>query len=102
MAGVVLERPTQESTSRHRPREGILGSGKIFITRHGERADLADEQWLAQADVSSTVSGLLDCSGYTLTTPEPATMLPQVIDDPPLTEQGLQQAHELGLRLQVC
>ena len=25
--------------------------GKIFITRHGERADLADERWLAQAEV---------------------------------------------------
>ena len=26
-------------------------SGKVFITRHGERADLADEHWLAQAEV---------------------------------------------------
>ncbi|KAL3132092.1 hypothetical protein ABBQ32_008702 [Trebouxia sp. C0010 RCD-2024] len=48
--------------------------GKIFITRHGERADLADERWLAQAEVA---------------------------DDPPLTEQGLQQAYELGRRLQA-
>ena len=57
MAEVVLERPTQETNSRHRPRAGVLASGKIFITRHGERADLADEQWLAQADVSSAVNG---------------------------------------------
>lgn len=25
--------------------------GRIFITRHGERADLADEHWLALAEV---------------------------------------------------
>ena len=25
----------------------------------------------------------------------------QAIDDPPLTQQGIQQAHELGLRLKV-
>ena len=25
----------------------------------------------------------------------------QASDDPPLTQQGMQQAHELGLRLQV-
>ena len=29
--------------------------GKIFITRHGERADLADERWLAQAEVGLSV-----------------------------------------------
>ena len=28
-------------------------SGKVFITRHGERADLADEHWLAQAEVGA-------------------------------------------------
>ena len=29
-----------------------LATGKVFITRHGERADLADERWVATATVS--------------------------------------------------
>ena len=26
-------------------------SGRVFIARHGERADFADEDWLKQAEV---------------------------------------------------
>lgn len=51
-------------------------SQRIFLARHGERADLANEQWL------STDEGQTDTY------------------DPPLTARGFQQAHELGLRLQ--
>ena len=69
--------------------------GKIFITRHGERADLADERWLAQAEVGLTMH-LFDCKLCS------TTVCTQVADDPPLTEQGLQQAYELGRRLQVA
>lgn len=47
-------------------------SGRVFIARHGERADFADEDWLKQAESPH---------------------------DPPLTPSGLQQAHELGVRL---
>jgi broad specificity phosphatase PhoE len=46
--------------------------GKVFIARHGERADFVDKKWLAEAE-----------SPY----------------DPPLTPNGLLQARELGLRL---
>lgn len=70
-------------------------SGKVFITRHGERADLADEHWLAQAEVGPGAQfALADRSVQ-----QPGCV--QVADDPPLTQQGIQQAHELGLRLQV-
>ena len=27
-------------------------SGRVFIARHGERADFADEDWLKQAEVA--------------------------------------------------
>lgn len=40
----------------------------------------------------------LTCFDYHLCS---AAACVQVTDDPPLTEQGLQQAYELGLRLQV-
>ncbi|KAK9819604.1 hypothetical protein WJX72_000173 [[Myrmecia] bisecta] len=46
---------------------------RVFIARHGERADFANPAWKATAANP---------------------------DDPPLTERGLQQAHELGVRLQ--
>ncbi|DBA95174.1 TPA: hypothetical protein ACH3X1_015723 [Trebouxia sp. C0004] len=71
MAGTTLDKVREGSTAQH-PIDKSVTSGKVFITRHGERADLADEAWLAQAEA---------------------------IDDPPLTQQGVQQAHELGLRL---
>ena len=70
-------------------------SGKVFITRHGERADLADEHWLAQAEVS------LGAHLLWLTVVLDSCVCVQVADDPPLTQQGIQQAYELGLRLQV-
>ncbi|KAK9805310.1 hypothetical protein WJX73_000428 [Symbiochloris irregularis] len=53
-----------------------MDSQRIFLARHGERADLAEAGW------SSSPEGRLD--PY----------------DPPLTARGFQQAHELGLRLQ--
>ena len=34
-------------------RTASAASGKVFITRHGERADLADEHWLAKAEVGA-------------------------------------------------
>lgn len=50
MAGVTLDTVREGSTAQ-RPIDKSVGSGKVFITRHGERADLADEAWLAQAEV---------------------------------------------------
>lgn len=50
MAGVTLDKVREGSTAQ-RPLDKSVGSGKVFITRHGERADLADEAWLAQAEV---------------------------------------------------
>ncbi len=50
MAGVILERPTGGDNNTQRTGQS-LSNGKVFITRHGERADLADEEWLAQAEV---------------------------------------------------
>ena len=50
MAGVTLDKVREDSTAQ-RPIDKSVGSGKVFITRHGERADLADEAWLAQAEV---------------------------------------------------
>ena len=97
MAGVVLDRPTQEGKTQQHTDRKLSGGGKIFITRHGERADLADEQWLAQADVSITETH--SCASQR--PPNSQLSLSQVVDDPPLTQQGLQQAHELGVRLQV-
>ena len=38
---------------------GHSTGGKIFITRHGERADLADEEWLARAEVRASSHLLL-------------------------------------------
>lgn len=43
-------------------------SGRVFIARHGERADFADEDWLKQAEVT--------CDALT-TNSMPATAMPQ-------------------------
>lgn len=50
MAGLTLDKVRQGSAAQ-RPIDKSVSSGKVFITRHGERADLADEAWLAQAEV---------------------------------------------------
>lgn len=52
MAGVLLDTAVRDSNSAQRPIDNTVSNGKVFITRHGERADLADENWLAQAEVS--------------------------------------------------
>lgn len=60
-----FQQMTQEALERPvlgvRTRTGSAMQGKVFITRHGERADLADEEWLAQAEVRARPHlGLLD------------------------------------------
>ncbi|KAA6426873.1 MAG: hypothetical protein FRX49_03198 [Trebouxia sp. A1-2] len=50
MAGVTMDKVREGSTAQ-RPVDKSVSSGKVFITRHGERADLADEAWLAHAEV---------------------------------------------------
>eukprot|EP00171_Calliarthron_tuberculosum_P014520 IDg14520t1 len=47
-------------------------ASKVFIARHGERIDHVDEGWRSRTDNA---------------------------DDPSLTERGLEQARQLGLRL---
>ena len=36
-----------------------VATGKVYITRHGERADLADERWVATTTVSTSRSKLI-------------------------------------------
>ena len=51
-----------EVTEQTERRTGLVASnhhdtatGKVFITRHGERADLADERWVATTTVSAAM-----------------------------------------------
>lgn len=46
----VAEHARQAGCTQAEP--NTLATGKVFITRHGERADLADERWVATATVS--------------------------------------------------
>ena len=58
LAGVLIDHPVKESRTEQPMNRKPVDNGKVFITRHGERADLADEQWLAQAEARVELVGV--------------------------------------------